>query len=272
LDDKQLADARVEFETRIEAAQRKLDEFVHHFAVHGRDRLKTVVTKSLVEATDEFVAHHRVRLQTMKSDFRNYVQTVLPHELQVFVKRWFEGIQGQLEAFTGEVNGRIAHDYERAFGGTFGHVNAVEAVAPKGPVVTATVDIDEGGELLTMALPAAAYIGLSFLVTGPFAILGLVAGGFAAKKIKDAKAEALRDQLLEDLPEIVTSATQEVLRKLHASIDDWYAALALALETQFHADLDQRAKSFAAVANRNADALSPEVAAKAAVQLRLLAA
>jgi len=123
-----------------------------------------------------------------------------------------------------------------------------------------------------MALPAAAYIGLSFLVTGPFAILGLVAGGFAAKKIKDAKAEALRDQLLEDLPEIVTSATQEVLRKLHASIDDWYAALALALETQFHADLDQRAKSFAAVANRNADALSPEVAAKAAVQLRLLAA
>ena len=272
LDGRQLADARAEFETRIEAAQRKLDEFAHHFAVHGRDRLKAIVTKSLVEATDDFVAHHRVRLKTMKSDFRNYAQTVLPHELQVFVKRWFEGIQGQIEAFTREVNGRIAHDYERAFGGTFGHVNAVETVAPKGPVVTASVDIDEGGELLTMALPAAAYIGLSFLVTGPFAILGLVAGGFAAKKIKDAKAESLRDQLLADVPEMVTCATQEVLGRLHASVDDWYAALAAALEAQFRADLNERARSFEAVANRSADALSPEVAATAAAELRLLAA
>jgi small GTP-binding protein len=241
----ELETAAREFEKTAQIANERLERFVSFCEVQGRDRLKTMLSKSLREKTDEFILGTETRLAALRGDFKTFAGKQLPYELQLLLKRWFETNQSTLEQYLVEFSGHVSREYIKQFGSAFGYVSkptSPRAGANTGP--GAPLVADDVNEYIGLALPAAGYLSLLFLSAGPFAIVGLVAGGIANKIMRDRHAEAVREQLFARLPLFVEESISTPFGTLLHSVDAWFEGLIGALRQQFEADLKHRQTDF----------------------------
>lgn len=234
--------ANTELDMSEQELRGKLDRFKEHVRLHGRDRLKGILSQSLGEAQGEFSSSMLMRLESMKGDFSLFAGKVFPFELQIFMKRWFEGRQPQIEMFLNEFSTAISLEYSRHFGTVFGYVGGRLPLAKPVGNVSHSLHAEDPNDMVTMAMPAVGYLAASFLIGGPFVILGMVGGALFGKKLHDEKAMASRQQLIAELPAVVDAATSQMLEALLTSVDQWFEEMLSALSDNFDSDLALRRK------------------------------
>ncbi|MDP2345588.1 MAG: dynamin family protein [Deltaproteobacteria bacterium] len=234
--------ARATFEQELGADRDRLDRFLEHAVVHGRDRLKAMISVSMQGPADELTRNLEVRLSGMKSDFKTFGERVLPYELQLLVKRWFEVNRPRVEQFLVEFSQFSTAEYAKHFGATFGFRARVD-VSPLTDAV-ANVEVNDPNEYVPLALPAAGYLVAAFLATGPFAIVGLVAGSVVAKVMRDRQATAIRERLQLELPSIVEQATAPSVAALQEGADRWFDGFVDSVRARFDQDVAARRRDF----------------------------
>ena len=238
----ELAALRAKFDADQIELRLRLERFKDYCLVQGRDRLWNTVSESLRQDAAEFGQALDIRVQTMKGDFAAFVERSLPFELQMFVKRWFESKRLEIERFLGEFSCVVSAEYTRHFGVSFGlPVNRLGSFGVHGQVASqaALVDPDEKVQLI---LPAAGYLAATFLIGGPFAIVGLVAGTFTGKLMQNRKVALARQQVLAELPVLISLAIEGPLKGLSSAVDQWFVSLTSALERQFESDFSERSR------------------------------
>ena len=192
---------------------------------------------------DELTKALDVRLSGMKGDFKPFAERVLPYELQLLVKRWFEANRPRVEQFLVEFSAFASAEYVKHFGTTFGFRQGVEVEMVAAPSVD-RVEVSDPSEYLPLALPAAGYLAAAFLATGPFAIVGLVAGSVAAKFMREQQANAVREQLQIQLPAIVEQATTPSVVALQDAADRWFDGFVESVRRRFDEDVAVRRRDF----------------------------
>ncbi len=231
----ELSASLARFESDRSALAARFERFVENCHVHGRDRIKLMVEQSLQHAAREFLEREAMRVSTMRGDFRAYAEKVLPYEIQIMVKRWFEAKIPEIERFLGELSSHVAQDYRRAFGGVFGFGDALRVEASRGPA-PATMAVEDVSEYYGVALPAVGALAVGLLIAGPFLLVGAAAGGFIAKRIHASQTETLRDRILLELPNVVDAAIEPPVAGMGRAIDAWFTSLDAALRRQFESD------------------------------------
>jgi len=214
---------------QVRNAQDRLSRLLAHIDLHGRQRLRAMVSQSLQHQQEGFLKAQTVQIETA-GDLRTYAEKVLPYEIQLFAKRWYESRNPEIERFLGECVQHVTAEYRRHFRNDFrAGLKSLSPVAEV-PTDTAIQLMDKGGsELLMLGMPAAGLVGAVFLGLGPFAPLGMAAGLIAGKWMRDRQTSDLRTRLAAELPQLIRDVTAPMLEQLNESIDQWFAALVAAL-------------------------------------------
>jgi hypothetical protein len=227
-----------------------------------------MVGQTMQEQASEFRTATELRLQTMKGDFKVFAERTLPFELQLLVKRWFEQQTPRIEHFLGEFSTVVAQEYGEHFGTTFGYVGDRLAGGATLDGDGRSLTAEDPNEYIGLALPAAGYIAAAFLATGPFVIVGLVAGGLLGKRLRDMQVETIRQQLLAELPAVIEEVTARPVEMLYQAIDTWFAGMLSALDQQFQSDLLSRRRDLVVdVDPENPDAVAERLGVIQSLQL-----
>ena len=221
----------------------RLEALVSDARLHGRDRLKTMLTHSMQQEVSRWAEQRQTAIASMP-DVSVYAKDALPRELQLFAKQWFERRQPDIEQFIVGFNHHLGQEFQRHFGGTI--VPTPHRFGASSAGANATVAGAEGGgppeALLETALPAAAYLALAFLGTGPFAIVGLVGGGLVARHLSAQRRAAEKTALLHDLEGAILAVMDAPLRNLHNACDGWFESVESEVRARFEAGLHQRTR------------------------------
>lgn len=222
------------FESGVTDRESRLTLLLNDAKRHGSERLKTMLTMSMQRDADRYVDELEVRISGM-GDVGQYAQNVLPRELQLFSKRWFEKNQPNIERFTSEFGRHLVREYQRHFGEELHGLVAAPSVEGTAQLVNANghAPDDNGNAVLEAALPAAAYLGLAFLGAGPFAIVGLVGGGLLSKHVGARRRESEKQQLVATSRHSIGEVLAEPLGLLHGAVDKWFARVEQVLRSQF---------------------------------------
>ena len=226
----------------------RLDALLIDAKLHGRDRLKTMLTGSMQHEVRQWVEQRQVAIASMP-DVSVYVKDALPRELQLFAKKWYERRQPDIEKFVAAFNGHLGREFQRQFGGSV--VPATRWTESNSTAISTRIERAESGgppeAVLETALPAAAYLALAFLGTGPFAIVGLVGGGLMARRLSAQRKAAEKGALLHDLENAVLGVMEEPLRRLHQACDEWFAVVEDQVRARFEAGVNQRESRTASI-------------------------
>ncbi len=236
----------------------RLDEYI---ANHGRDRLHLLVAKSLEACTTDFLEGQVTRLSVQKGDFELYTKHVLPRELQQTVKRWFEGHMPEMERYLAAFSTRLAGEYRTHFGDALAIPQHGFDARELPRDVTVDLQAEDSNEYLLYALPAAGGLAAALLLTGPFALVGMAAGGLAAKWKRDQDVAQARQALCEALPGAVDAALEPLRKRLDEQIDAWFAQLTTAVHDQYAKDLTRRRAELEAAASARASGGTGDVRA-----------
>jgi len=227
-------------EQRLDLNQR-FERLLGHVDSQGKQRLHMMIRQSFRHSSGEFVQAQRVRISTAGGGITAYAEKVLPHELQVFTKRWYEGHMPAVQRFLGDLTQHVAREYQAHFGKVL--ASPIERLE-SGPAATTQVELDVESqpvnEYLILGLPAAGALGATFLGLGPFAVVGLAAGLMAGKYVKSRASTGMQESISAQLPDLVEAATRPTLQRLHESVDEWFARFAHVLTDQYRRDFDNR--------------------------------
>jgi GTPase SAR1 family protein len=241
LDVKERAVRQRALEEQAHELDQRFGRLLGHVASQGKQRLHMMIRQSFRHGSDEFVQAQRVRISTAGDGIKAYAEKVLPHELQVFTKRWYEGHMPAVQRFLGDLTQHVAREYQTHFGKVL--TTPIERL-DSAPAATSRVELDledkSVNEYLILGLPAAGALGATFLGLGPFAVVGLAAGLMAGKYVKGRASSSLQQSIAAQLPELVDAATKPTLQRLHESVDEWFARFAQVLTEQYRRDFDNR--------------------------------
>jgi len=211
-----------------------LERLLCDAATYGRDRLKHLLSESMHQECDRFLEAMDLRIAGM-AEVGPFARDVLPKELQLMTKRWFEHRLPDIERFTSDLNRHLSMEYTRHFQRALMPVSIQqEALAPSTSIEARVTPLESTTQRgMEAALPAAGYIALAFLHTGPFAILGLVGGTLVSKHMANSRRAEEKDRLRAELPDLVRSLLATPLASLHEAVDSWHAALLDTVKAQY---------------------------------------
>ncbi len=255
----ELATARAAFEETSRELEGRFTRLAEYGNTHGRERLKAMLARSMEIKTAEFIQQEKLRVGSLKGDFKAYGEKMLPYQVQLFVKHWFESIRPKIEQFLAEFTAVMSAESAKGFGR--GLEFRGELATSESPDVAASqVDLEDFNEYVGLALPGAGLVALSFLGLGPFAVVGMAAGMMLQKGLRDRQAEAMRDAVIGALPGVVGEAGDRVVHTLSAAVDRWFDAFEKSLRDQLYAMLEARRQGFARESGDGGDERGERVA------------
>ncbi len=221
-------------EKQLEEAELDMVSLKKYVQTFGRDQLKAMLSQSMKHYREEFIDAQKSKILNMTGDLKRYATEIFPHELQMSVKHWFESKSRVIQKYLGEFTATVSQQFQKRFGNPL-LVACKDIEAPVGSTeVRSKVSVqDSPSEVITMGLPAAAYLLTSFLIGGPFGLLGLYAGKFLSSKLRNKELEQLRPIILHEVSGCVIQVSDDFLKNILGNVDSWFESFLAVLDEKY---------------------------------------